>query len=313
MKNCLIGGLAAVLFGLATGWSQPEELAGDAGEREGPAGGYLGVRVAPLHPSLWAHLRLPPGTGLSVEAVTAKSPAERAGLEPHDVLVLLDDQLLVNSHQFTTLIRNRLAGDRVELEIRREGQTLRIPVELEERDRPPPRGFPFPGLPENWQSEMMREAEWVRHQMTGGYLGVAVEPVDPTTARQLNLPTGAGLRVRHVVKGSPAERAGFETGDILLELDGARLNDPEHFAALIRERRKGETIAVKLIREGEEREIEAVLGEESRMLRHLRSAPGMELPPGVSPIRERLQELWRQGPHGGRERILELFPGPGEV
>jgi len=52
----------------------------------------LGLRCAPVSADLAAHLGLEPGVGLVVASVRADSPADRAGLEVHDVIVELDGE-----------------------------------------------------------------------------------------------------------------------------------------------------------------------------------------------------------------------------
>ncbi|MFN0126831.1 MAG: PDZ domain-containing protein [Verrucomicrobiales bacterium] len=80
-----------------------------------------------------AHPGLPPGTGLTVSGITPGSPAESAGLKPGDILAKLNDQILVNPGQFTTLIRNMKEGGNVTLTYLRDGQEARSQATLASR------------------------------------------------------------------------------------------------------------------------------------------------------------------------------------
>ena len=101
----------------------------------------LGVAADAIGEELSAHLPIKPGTGLIVRSVIPKSPAAASGLQENDVLVKLDDQLLIHPQQLRTLIRNKRAGDKVELAFLRKGErqtasaTLDESTELPETER----------------------------------------------------------------------------------------------------------------------------------------------------------------------------------
>ena len=82
---------------------------------------FLGLDVAPAPEALAAQLRLPEGQGLLVNFVAPDSPAEKAGLKQHDLLIRLDDQILIDPRQLSVLVRNRKEGDKVNLTYMRAG------------------------------------------------------------------------------------------------------------------------------------------------------------------------------------------------
>lgn len=65
-----------------------------------------------------------------------------------------------------------------------------------------------------------------------------------------------------VLPGSPADKAGLEEGDIILEADGEKLTLERSLAAIIRRKVPGEKVSLKIFHEGEERAITVELGEE---------------------------------------------------
>lgn len=83
------------------------------------------------------------------------------------------------------------------------------------------------------------------------FLGVETGPVGATLAAQLNLTSGAGLVVSHVLPDSPAA-AVLKTHDILLKLDDQILVESRQLAVLIRQRKNGDELTLTYLRGGKE-------------------------------------------------------------
>jgi hypothetical protein len=98
---------------------------------------WLGVSASSPPPALRRQLKLPDGTGLVVDFVQPKSPAEQAGIRQYDLLVKLNDQLLINPEQLAVLVRTFKPGEVVHVSLFREGEKQRQDVTLVERDLPP--------------------------------------------------------------------------------------------------------------------------------------------------------------------------------
>lgn len=103
---------------------------GAGGGLGGSGSGSIGGAAADVVP---ATPGLPPGTGLTVTGVTSGSPAEKAGLQGGDVLARLNDQILVNPAQFTTLVRTMKEGDVVKISFIRNGEQKSVEATLASR------------------------------------------------------------------------------------------------------------------------------------------------------------------------------------
>lgn len=99
----------------------------DAGVKEPVT--YLGVETAEITRTLSAQLGLPKGVGLVVVRVLDQSPAA-GSLKEDDVLTKLDDQILIDTHQLSVLVRGRKAGDEVKLTLVRGGKESTVTVKL---------------------------------------------------------------------------------------------------------------------------------------------------------------------------------------
>lgn len=92
------------------------------------------------------------------------------------------------------------------------------------------------------------------------YLGVVARPLGPGSARQLGLVPGSGLRLIHVEAGSAAQAAGLEPGDVLVGLNDQQMIHPQQLSVLIGAKQPGDTVTLRLLREGEPLQVQAQLG-----------------------------------------------------
>lgn len=97
---------------------------------------YMGVATSTATPTLREQLGLSHGVGVVVEMVDPSSPAEQAGLQAHDVITQLNDQLIVNVQQLSVLVRLQKAGSAIKLHVLRKGQPAELSVQLAERTLP---------------------------------------------------------------------------------------------------------------------------------------------------------------------------------
>ena len=87
------------------------------------------------------------------------------------------------------------------------------------------------------------------------YLGVMYQTISKDSAQKNNLPIGN--YVQSVASGSPAEKAGLKSGDIVIEIDGEKImgDDKVSIAKTISQRKIGDEVKMKLVRDGKEMEI----------------------------------------------------------
>ena len=133
----LIGGLAGTALAEPAAPDPAEHAyaaAIAAPEKETVA--FLGVSALPASGALGSQLRLPAGVGLVLHYIVPDSPAAEAGLQRHDLLHKLDDQLLINGEQLAVLVRTYEPGDTVTLTVIRAGQSLQIAATLAEHEQP---------------------------------------------------------------------------------------------------------------------------------------------------------------------------------
>lgn len=115
-------------------------------------------------------------------------------------------------------------------------------------------------IPINVAKELIKNFEKRGGVFERPFLGVRYKMIDRQTALLNDVVEGA--YVVEVVKGSPAEKAGIEVEDIITEFDGKKVkgNDDQGLAKLILEKRIGETVSLKVWRNGEIISLSVTLG-----------------------------------------------------
>jgi len=93
----------------------------------------------------------------------------------------------------------------------------------------------------------------------GTWLGVVTQSVDYDLAEAFDLDLNYGVIVNEVVADSPAEEAGLEDDDIIVAVDGGQITDYDDLVDLLEDCSPGDVVVVKLVRDGEELEVEVEL------------------------------------------------------
>jgi serine protease Do len=100
-----------------------------------------------------------------------------------------------------------------------------------------------------------------RGRVARGWLGVSVQPLTAELAKSFGTREDAGVLVADVMDGSPAEKAGLKSGDIIAEFNGKRIGQPSDLQRAVGLTEPGTTARVKVLRDRGERTIELRLGE----------------------------------------------------
>lgn len=91
------------------------------------------------------------------------------------------------------------------------------------------------------------------------YLGVGVVELTPERAKTLKLGDATGVEVRRVDENSPASKAGVKENDVILEVNGQKLEDVEQFIETIGDSSPGSKVAMTISRDGARQSLSATL------------------------------------------------------
>jgi len=185
--------------------------------------GFLGVYIQDLTPELAKRFGLKEPKGALVSDIMPNSPAAKAGLKKGDVIIRFNDKDVPDSLTLRRLVASTPPKQRVKMEIIRQGKNYTIWVTLEE-----------------YEKQAMSIEQW----------GFKVQKIPPEVSKVAG--TNEGVIVTEIIKNSPADRAGLNAGDIIVEIEHEQVNDLNDFERLIEKYANNPTLllGVKIQREG---------------------------------------------------------------
>lgn len=91
------------------------------------------------------------------------------------------------------------------------------------------------------------------------YMGVTYQEVDPQIASAMNLKATNGIVVISVEANTPAQKAGLQERDVILALDGQKIDQDHALSVLLFSRKVGDTVTLKVMRDTKEIEVKLTL------------------------------------------------------
>lgn len=93
------------------------------------------------------------------------------------------------------------------------------------------------------------------------YIGIAAQDVSPRLVAELKLKEETGALIVQIVKDSPASKSDLALNDVILEIDGKKIESSADMVAQIRSKQPGDKVKIKLDRRGKEKTVEVTLVE----------------------------------------------------
>jgi serine protease Do len=201
------GGNVGIGFAIPSTMAQPiiEALKTDGRVERG----WLGVQIQSIDEALAEGLGLPDTGGALVAAVNTGSPADRAGIEPGDVIVGFDGRPIESMRELPRRVAAAAPGTKARVEILREGRSRTLSVELGEVE------------------PTVAEVAEPQAAPAKARLGLKVAPLTDEAASDYGLKPGSdGALIVEVAPGSPAARQGLKSGDLILRANGKPVKTP---------------------------------------------------------------------------------------
>jgi serine protease Do len=197
--------------------------------------GYLGLTAQDIDPSLVGPLKLKDAQGALVSEVNPETPADRAKIEPGDVIVEFDGKPVESSQDLHNLAAQTAPGTRVKIVLLRNGERLEVETTLGERPAEKTQAKPFkPGEGRGPTAER---------------LGLTIQTLTSDAARELGYNGDKGALITDVAPGGAGDDADLKAGDLIKEANRVRVTAAQDFEAIVRAAKSGDTLAL-LVRRG---------------------------------------------------------------
>jgi serine protease Do len=190
--------------------------------------GRLGITVQEVSGELAETFGMDKPQGALVNSVERGSPADKAGIQPGDVVLQFNGSPISRSGDLPPLVSDVTPGSKANVTVWRKGKTQSLQVRV--------------GELEDEQS-----ASGEKTDAPAGGLGLAVRPLTPKERSQAQVVSGL---VVEEVKAGPAQRAGIQTGDVILAVNGELVSSVEQLRA---QTKKGDKKIALLVQRGDER------------------------------------------------------------
>jgi len=185
--------------------------------------GWLGVTIQPVTPEIAESLKLHESRGALISSVMTGSPAEKAGINGGDVILEFDGKKIDDYHTLPSTVAATPIGKEVKVKLIRDGKEKIIELRVGE-------------MPPDVTGEVTEEGGRTNE------FGLSVSDLTPEIAQRYGIKSKQGVLVTEIEQGSPADMAGIQAGDLIVEINRKPVKDVNEFNREILKVGKGKTV-----------------------------------------------------------------------
>jgi serine protease Do len=191
--------------------------------------GYLGIGMNDVTPENAHFFNLQDASGAIVSEVTPDSPASRGGLQQGDVITQLNGEKIVNDSSLQVAVSEMAPGTKITLGVIRNGKPVTLNLTVGQ----------FHGNSEVAGNDIHDDSDGAKT----GKLGLAVGNLTADARQQINAPDQVhGVVVQSVRPASPADDAGIQPGDVIVEVNRKPAESTSQFASEVRQNQEGKDL-----------------------------------------------------------------------
>lgn len=209
--------------------------------------GYLGVTLMDLTDDLRKEANFQ-GQGVMVDKVVQDSPAEKADVRENDIITRFNGQDVDSEAKLRDLITQTKPGDRVEVQVFRNGATKNLSVTM---------GSTSEAMGGPMMQRMMGQMRGPMGRMMKGmplesnvWLGVQVMPLTDQLRQYFQVKGQNGMLISEVEDQSPAQKAGLKAGDVITRVESSDVTRRADIITALSDKKPGDVVNVEVVRGG---------------------------------------------------------------
>lgn len=204
-------------------------------------GAWLGVMLQDMTAKLAKKMEVKTETGALVNSVTEDSPAEKAGIKDDDIVVEFNGKRITGSNDLVEAVGDAKPGASVDVVVERKDGKQTFKVTLGER-------------PEKFDVLRIAPPEAPRafsiFEGSGTY-GLTLRTLNRQLGEYFGAPNGHGVLIEEIRKKSPAQKAGFKAGDVIVKVGSETVESVREVRSALEDYAKGDKVTFEVIRKGE--------------------------------------------------------------
>lgn len=219
---------------------------------------WIGIYMQDVTQELAEAFELKSATGVLVNDISEDSPAEKAGIKPKDIILAWNGVKVKDSDKLSEFVQAATIGDKIKLDLDRDGKPLTVTVEIGERREPRLYGSGGEDESDDWSQA------WTNHGLalldnlrdmgqTG--IGVSLQSLTGDLGEYFGVKDGEGALITEVMKDSPALKAGLKAGDVIVEINGEHVETPGDVSSEMRGKDRGEEVELTIVRDKAEQKV----------------------------------------------------------
>ncbi len=163
--------------------------------------GFMGIQISDVTPDNAKFFDMKKAEGALISDVQPDAPGAKAGLRTGDVVIELDGKPVTDAGELQMMVGQKRPGETIHLQVMRDSKPTTVAVTLGE----------FGGS---------KGSELANSEHGKGRWGLGLADLTPDTRSQLQVEGSVhGAIVENVQPGSPADNAGLQRGDVIMEVN----------------------------------------------------------------------------------------------
>ena len=197
--------------------------------------GRIGVAIAEVSKEVAESLGLPKARGALIRSVEVGAPADKAGLEPGDVILSFNERPIEKSSDLPRVVGDTRPGTKAPIVVWRKGAQKEFSITVADL--------------EPAEKVATKKAEPEGEVSTKNAFGVAV--TDVTDAKKKELSIKAGVEISALAEEGPLAKAGARIGDVIVRVGDVDIIASKQFEIAMKATTKNNRAVAVFIRRGE--------------------------------------------------------------